>query len=303
MAKDKIPIAVFAYNRPKHLQATLASLSRCKRLEDCNVTIFCDDAKSPEHDQAVQDTRMVARDWVQPFGGEVIERDHNLGLAHSIVMGVTQACEQYGKVIVVEDDLIVGPDFLHFMIEALDRYELEPKVCQISGYLFSIAVNPRADAFFLPMTTTWGWATWARAWSLFDWNAAGSGHKLSDPVVRSRFNLGNSYPYAEMLQQRLAGQNDSWGILWWWAVFQAGGLVLYPRSSLVQNCGFDGTGTHCGKTRRFKAANSGDWTASRYPLVLSDRIETDSEIYHQVVEYLSAKQSLIARILCKLRLK
>jgi hypothetical protein len=180
----------------------------------------------------------------------VVERTENLGLARSVVAGVSELCDAYGRVIVVEDDFALRPDFLDYMIRALDKYADCKEIYQVSGYMFPVEHPPRPDAFFLPLSTTWGWATWSRAWRIFDWRAASAPEQLADPAIRRKFDLDNSYPYANMLEDRLAGKNDSWGILWWWAVFRIGGLVLYPRRSLVRVGGFDGSGTHCRANRR-----------------------------------------------------
>jgi hypothetical protein len=98
----------------------------------------------------------------------------------------------------------------------------------------------------MPLTTSWGWATWRRAWQVFEWNPVGMTDLLDDEMLRSKFDLDDSFPYSKMLRARLMGENDSWAILWWYIVFKRGGLVLYPKQSLVWNTGVDGTGTHSG---------------------------------------------------------
>ena len=243
------PIAIFTYNRPNHTDRALTALSSCSRLEECQVYIYCDGPKHSDDQAAVNASRQVVSRWVSKLRATVIERSENRGLARSIVTGVTELCKKYGRVIVLEDDLVVSPDFLDYMLQALDRYQDEQNVYQISGYMFPIEHPPKPDAFFLPMTTTWGWATWNRAWRIFDWNTTGSHERLADPSTRKRFDLDDSYPYAAMLEQRMAGKNDSWGILWYYAVFNTGGLVLHPRHSLVWNGGFDGSGVHCGTSQ------------------------------------------------------
>lgn len=282
------PVAVFAYNRPEHVAAALDSLARCARLAECRVHVFCDGPKGPEGAAAVEATRRVVRERVRGLGAEVIERDANLGLARSIVTAVTDLCDRYGRVIVVEDDFVLAPDFLDYMLRALDRYEGAENVFQVSGFMFPVAHPDTPDAFFLPLATTWGWATWARAWKAFDWNAAGAAEALRDPETRARFDLGGAYPYAAMLEDRLGGRNDSWGILWWWAVFQAGGLVLHPRRSLVWVGGMDGTGTHSGTgdrmgqpaVERFREPALGG--APRFP----ERVAPDPEAFGRVSGFL-----------------
>jgi hypothetical protein len=243
--EKKTPLIIFAYNRPTHLARALDSLSRCARLDECSVWIHCDGPKKAG-DTAVEETRRVARQWAIKLGGKTIEREINQGLSRSIVGGVTELCASHGRVIVLEDDLVVRPDFVDFMLRGLDRYAEDSSVLQVSGYMYGISAPPSPDVYFLPLTSGWGWAIWKRAWDLFQWEPRGAREKLVSPGVARRFNLWDSYPYLAMLEDRLAGKNESWGILWQWIVFDRGADVLFPRRSLVWNGGFDGSGIHSG---------------------------------------------------------
>ncbi|MBC7872337.1 MAG: glycosyltransferase [Chitinophagaceae bacterium] len=240
----KTPIDLIAYKRHQHLRRALDSLSRCRRLDECQLYIYCDGAKKLEHLGSVQATKQVAREWTAQLGAILIERDQNMGLARSIVSAVSELCTQYGRVIVLEDDLVMSPDFLDHMLRGLEHYQDTPEVMQISGYMFPLDPPPLQELFLLPLTTTWGWATWAQAWQAFNWDASDSVEFFANPANRHQFDLDGAYSYTIMLEDRLAGKNDSWGILWWYRVFRDGGLVLYPRYSLVRNEGFDGSGTH-----------------------------------------------------------
>jgi hypothetical protein len=246
----RTPIAVFTYNRPDHTRRMLDSLGACVRLNECQVFIFSDGPKMPSHENAILNTRDVIHEWAKKFNGKVIEQPVNIGLARSIVNGVTKLCDEFGRVIVLEDDMLVSPRFLDYMLTALDRYQDEEELCQISGYMFPVVHPQQPDAFFLPLTTTWGWATWRRAWKLFQWDMSAAVTELQDPAVRHAFDLKGVYPYSKMMEDCAAGRNNSWGIRWWWSVFKAQKFVLHPRHSLVWVGGFDGTGTHGGVNKR-----------------------------------------------------
>lgn len=240
------PLAIFAFRRPEHLRRLLASVAACLRLDECAIAIYCDGPCGPDDAVAIEATRVVAREWASAHGARVVECSENAGLARSIVGEVTALCAQHGRVIVLEDDLEVSPDFLRFMLAALDYYEDAGEVLQVSGYMFPVDHPGESDALILPLATTWGWATWARAWNRFSWEPAGARTRLADEDCRRRFNLDDSYDYSALLEARLDGRNDSWGVLWQWAVFESGGVVVHPLETLVHNLGFDGSGTHCG---------------------------------------------------------
>lgn len=303
--EQKTPIALFVYNRPAHARLVLETLSRCQRLNECSLRIYCDGPKDTAAAEGVAAARQVAREWAARLGGEVVERETNLGLAHSIVAGVTDLCESHSRVIVLEDDFALNSSFLDYMLQTLDRYADEPNVYQISGYMFPVEHPAKPDAFFLPLTTTWGWATWERAWSVFDWDAAGAFEELQDPKLRRRFDLDGSYPYATMLEQRLRNQNDSWGILFLWTVFKASGLVLHPRESLVWVGGFDQSGTHCGdQTWSDDAALELVSTAApRNHFALPDRIAPDEAAFNRIKYFLRNETSAGGSILRRLSKK
>lgn len=241
----KTPLAVFAYNRPRHLRQLLESLMRCERLDECQVHFFCDGVKRPEHEANVQAARQVVDEFAPQLHASVIKREQNLGLARSIVSGVSELCAQAGRVIVLEDDFILHPFFVNFMLQALERYAEDERVAQVAGFTFPILTPTKPDAFFLPVITSWGWATWSRAWDLFAWDLQSALSRLeADPALRARFDLDGAYPYTEMLRSTLQGRVDTWDIQWYWSVFSAGKLVLYPRCSLVWQNGFDEFATH-----------------------------------------------------------
>jgi hypothetical protein len=238
------PVALFAFNRPAHLAATLASLEANALSADTDIVVFCDGARSGADAEQVAQVRKIAHGALGFRTLEVVERERNLGLAESIASGVGRLCAERGKVIVVEDDLQLAEDFLTFMNRALDRYENEESVMQISGYQFGLPGLDSSRCVFLPIISCWGWAVWERAWKGYDASAAGWSRLNENRADRLRFDLDGAYGYFDLLGKQLAGKVDSWGIRWYLSVFMRDGLVLYPPRSLVLNAGFDGSGTH-----------------------------------------------------------
>jgi hypothetical protein len=295
------PIALFTYNRAEHTARVLNSLANCARLSECSLHIYCDAPKREEHRAAVAASRQVVREHATKFGATVIERDVNFGLARSIVDGVTDLCNRYGRVIVLEDDLVLAPSFINYMLQALDRYAAEKDVYQVSGYMFPVSQPEGTDAFFLPLITTWGWATWRRAWQTFEWDASGALEELKDPSVRRRFDLENSYPYTVILENQLNGRTESWGILFWWQVFKACGLALHPRQSLVWNGGFDNTGTNCGDRGWSIEQGTGILTKTnnQTSFIFPEKVATHRQAFANICNFLRKEQypaSLAGRI-------
>ncbi|WP_051937771.1 glycosyltransferase [Ferriphaselus sp. R-1] len=238
------PIVVFAYRRPDHLRNTLESLKQCEGFSDSPVIVYCDGPRNAAEVSLVEATRKVAKELLGD-GAEYHFSEENRGLSRSVITGVSETLERFGRAVVVEDDLELNPGFLRYMNEALDRYADEEQVFQISGYMFDVPEFSKVQqAMFMPFTVSWGWGTWKRAWDHFDSNATGWEAVRTDAVLRKRFNLEGVYDYATMLIRQMEGLRDSWAIRWYWAVFRENGLVLFPPVTLVSNKGFDGSGSH-----------------------------------------------------------
>lgn len=242
---DLSPIALFVFNRPEHTHQTLAALATNSEFLKSPLFIYCDGARTAADIKNVELTRALVKKWSHP-NKKIIEAKSNQGLAKSIIFGVTKISKIFGRVIVIEDDIVVSENFLSYLNAALHKYRNNPQIMQISAYMFPIPefVN-KNDAIFLPFISSWGWATWERAWSGFDIEANGWKSLLKNKATRDRFNLGGNYDYSTMLLRQMRGEIDSWAIRWNWSVFINSGLVLYPSTSLVKNIGFDGSGTHC----------------------------------------------------------
>lgn len=274
MPSTLAPIAVFAFKRPEHLSRTLAALAKCALAGESEITIFCDGARDPGERALVEKTRAVAKAAKGFAKVSVVERSDNFGLSKSICAGVTELLSRSGRVIVLEDDLLVAPSFLEFMNEALVKYEDEERVMQVSGYMYPVDTAGPADAFFMTHSSCWGWATWARAWKHFGPRPEILTKLRADRSLRAKFDVNGTYPYFSMLEKQDAGEIDSWGIIWYLNLFANGGLVLMPRHTLVANIGQDGTGTNVDRAQ-YPDELSG-FRVKSFPAVEEDRRALDA---------------------------
>lgn len=289
------PIALFVYRRPMHTRRTLVALANAEGAQDSDLHIFADGSKGSRDAAAVDAVREVASAATGFRSVRLIERDQNLGLSSSIQLGVSELTSRFGRVIVLEDDVLVGRHFLTFLNRALDHYESAESVMQVAGHMFPVQAKVLPQSFFLPFVTTWGWATWERAWRKFDASGCGASQLQEDDRLRYAFNLEGAYDYWEMLQQQLSGHISSWGVLWNLSVFLNKGLVLYPRISLVANIGQDGSGVHGDRSGEARAAAS-DFLPEGFPVPMVDQMA-----YAAVTRYLRARRNPVRRLLARMR--
>lgn len=247
------PIILFVYNRPWHTKQTLEALMQNELADVSTLYIFCDGPK-PDASEGnlnyIKEVRAVIREkqWCKEV--IIVERLENLGLANSVIQGVTEVIEKHRNVIVLEDDIVTGTYFLKFMNDGLNIYEKEEKVFGISGYKYPSISEIKEKTYFLPIGSSWGYATWANRWNKVNFN----GRELLDTIdrnnLKNKMNFGE-YQFYQMLKDQIEGRNDSWAIRFYSSMFLMNGFFLYPNISLVENIGFDNSGIHCGKDDYF----------------------------------------------------
>ncbi|HCC80512.1 MULTISPECIES: glycosyltransferase family 2 protein [unclassified Methylophaga] len=250
------PIALFVYNRPEHTKKTIEALQKNDLANESNLYIFSDAAKHQEATVQVQ----AVREYIASINGfksvTIINRNCNLGLADSIVDGVTKLCNSDGKAIILEDDIVTSKGFLRFMNNALNLYADDEKVMHISGYMFGIDKPEEIpETFFYRVPSCWGWATWKRAWEDFEPDAANLLDRLNLSKKKYDFDIENTYDYSEMLQMQASGKLNSWAIRWYASVFLNNGLCLHPNKSFTNNIGLDGSGTNCGTSNSYEISD------------------------------------------------
>ena len=251
------PIVFFAYNRPVHTRLVLESLYNNKLADESKLWIYIDGPKAGATEEtltAMAEVKKVVREkkWCKEV--TIMESEVNKGLIKSNVEGVTKMVNEFGKVIVMEDDNLVSPGFLTYMNDALDFYENNPRVMHVCAYVrpeFS-PVQVKESTFFFYHTTTWGWGTWKRAWDHFNTNPLEVWKAVKTKGNIKKLNMDGTFEFFWGLKAVAKGKLRSWNATWHSTVFLNDGLCLYPQKSLVSNIGHDGSGTNCEPDDRFK---------------------------------------------------
>jgi hypothetical protein len=285
------PIALFVYNRPQHTERTLKFLKQNDFASESRLFIFSDGAKSPADEEKVKEVRALLINLDGFKSVEVIASTSNMGLANSIITGVSRLVKDYKQVIVFEDDLISSPHTLHYFNGALDRYRNEERVMHIGAYMYPLKENTLPESFFYRAATSWGWATWERAWQHFEPNID-TLIKQFDLQKKYDFSIENTMNFWKQMQGFKNGKNNSWAIRWYASIFLKGGLTLNPAHSLVNNIGHDGSGIHSGINDIYNVIINPK-PITKFP----DVIQENKEAYESIKHFLSnRKGSLWQRI-------
>lgn len=242
--KELAPIVLFTYNRPWHTQQVLTALQKNELSEQSKLFIFSDAGRDFKDEQLVEQTREILDNTTGFEKVTVIKRPVNFGLAANVINGVSSIVEEYGKVIVLEDDLVTAPSFLKFMNNALDMYEEVDEVAHIHAFCYAGLNLP--DTFFIKWVGSTGWATWANSWKLFEPNGDKLLAEIKEKKLSRTFDFNGKYPYTSMLKKQTMGKINSWAIRWNASLFLNDKLSLNTGKSLIHNIGFDGSGEHSG---------------------------------------------------------
>ena len=238
-------ILLFVYNRPWHTNLTIEALKRNDLASDSELFIFSDGPKNKSDNKKVQEVRNVIKNLSGFKKIKIYERKKNIGLAESVIKGVSQIIRSYKKVLVLEDDLVTSANFLDFMNRALDFYKDDGRIFSIGGFHYPVEI-PKAykyDVYLTYRCNSWGWATWLNRWNKVDWSVKDYNKFKSDQKAQVLFNRGGQ-DLTKMLENQMNGRIDSWAIRWCYAHYKNRAFCLRPTISKVRNIGLDGSGRH-----------------------------------------------------------
>jgi hypothetical protein len=250
------PIVLFAYNRVDHVRKTIEALEKNPPAKLSDIFIYSDAARNHQDERAVSQVR----DYLGRVSGfksiDITHQKENQGLAKSIIHGVTDIVNRYGKVIVIEDDIVTSRYFLDYMNKALNHYEKQQSVWHIGGWTPPISTDGLDEAFFWRGMNCWGWATWSDRWEHFEKDPVALINGWDEAKIH-QFNLDGTCDFWRQITLNQSQVINTWAIFWYATIFQHQGICLQPTLTLVENIGHDGTGENSIKSRIYSTVING----------------------------------------------
>jgi hypothetical protein len=234
---------------------TVQTLQKNKLAPESTLYIFSDGFKKEEDRTQVEEVRAFNQQITGFKEIHFINREKNIGLANSIISGVTQVIQEHGRAIILEDDLVTTPNYLSFMNQALEFYADDQNIFSIAGYTIDVKA-PRDypyDVYLVPRTSPWGWASWADRWATIDWQVSDYEEFQQNLTRQKEFNEGGS-DLTGMLAKQMSSRSDSWAIRWCYQQYKNKQYTIYPTVSKVRNIGFGPGATHTIYYDRYKSA-------------------------------------------------
>ena len=246
------PIAIFAFNRPGHLSNLFTSLLTNPEVEYSEIYLFIDGPRTNDEKKLTAETKKIGQDYSKFLNLNISQNEKNLGLSESILGGIDKVLLTHDRVIVLEDDLELSPNFLRFINRGLEVHKSDLSVASIQGFSM-IELKSSETSYFLRGADCWGWATWSNRWESLVRDPRILLEQIRNKKLTRDFDLKGAYPYTNMLERNCNKAIDSWAIRWHASMFLEGKMSLYPAVSLVNNMGRDGSGTHGGSQEEVQA--------------------------------------------------
>ena len=270
------PVALFVYRRPEHAKKTLTALTANDLAGETDLVIFSDGPKGEADRTDVQVVREVIAEATGFRSIEIREQAENIGLARSIISGVTSLLESHERVIVIEDDLVSHPATLDYFNRCLDHYADNTGVFSISGYSHPPDVMPLPadygyDVYAIPRMQCWGWATWRDRWAKADFSMPDFAAFDASEAATAAYAHWIGSDSLATLRACMRGEKDVWACRWVYTHFKHHAVCLCPTRSLVDNIGLDGSGSNCGFSIRLRQGlvepHTGAWRLPDQALV------------------------------------
>ncbi|MFD2035781.1 glycosyltransferase [Belliella marina] len=250
--KNLAPICLFTFNRLDETIKTVEALKKNHLALYSELYIFSD---GPKND--IQKTKInEVRNYLHTIDGfknvTIIESTINIGLANSIINGVSKVIKTHSRVIVIEDDLVTSSNFLDFMNQAIDFYKNDKNVISISGFTLPLPglKSCNQDYYFGVRASSWGWGTWQDRWEDVDWEMKNYDKFIQQKPLRRKFREGGS-DMVRMLNNQNKGKIDSWAIRFCFHQFNKGMFTVFPSKSKIYSIGFSKDATHTKSVSRF----------------------------------------------------
>ena len=289
------PLILFVYKRLDILKLTIENLQQNALSKDSELFIYSDAAKNKVDELQIN----LVREYLTTITGfksiVIIEAQHNMGLAKSIIAGVSDVLKTYDRAIVLEDDILSTPNFLQYMNDALTFYENEKRVFSICAYSNNLNIRPDYpyDVYFTKRGSSWGWATWKDRWLPIDWDVNDYGEFSKSFSKKMKFNAMGS-DLSAMLKKRMEGRIDSWAIRWCYHQFKYNLFSVFPVKSKVHNIGFDANATNM---YGYKLEATAHDEILKSDFLFSDNVVIDE----QIIKEFKKQYSIPTRIKNKLK--
>lgn len=245
---SETPVLLLGYNRPEQMRGLIQSLAS---LEPKLILLAVDGPRNnrPNDAELVRQTQDLVSEITWDAEIRTRFRDSNLGLRRAVVDAVTWANSEYGRVIVLEDDVRTGPQLIEFLDRNLIRYQESSQIAHINGYNLvpkEHLTHPDNASRLTIYPESYAWATWDRAWQKYDDDMTWAKNASLSDIKKICGSTIGALRWKQNFSDASAERIDSWAYRWLASMWANNLKIVSSNRNISQYKGFEG-GTH---TRR-----------------------------------------------------
>lgn len=277
------PICISVYDRVEHFAKVLNALSSNYLAENSELYVYSDAAAQEDKQDDVHRVRSLALSYKNKFKClTLIERESNYGGTENALQGLKEVINHYGQIIFLEDDIVTAPGFLTYMNKALRHYENYESVFSISGYSAPVKAlnNYENDIYFYPRFCGWGAGLWKSSMDMAVDNLRDISPSLNLENLKKKLDQGGKDIYFMALKE-LYGEISAQDVRNMVLMAEKGLYTVYPRKSLVQNIGHDGSGYHCAGSTKYEHAK----LSQQLSFDMLDDVNLNNELMSKIADF------------------
>ena len=237
------PVLLIMFNRP-HKSAQV--FEKVRQVRPSKLFIVVDGARPERIGEAekVEQCRAFKDrvDWECDL--KVNFADRNMGCKNRISSGITWAFEHVDELIILEDDCVPDLSFFRFCREMLDKYRDDNRIFSIGGSNHDYCEPFEESYGFSKRFYCWGWATWKRAWKVFDVTMKHWPKLRQEKYLKNIFRKWDRFYFENEFQMTYEEKINSWAYRYWINCLVNHGLHIVPKVNMVRNTGFESGGTN-----------------------------------------------------------
>ena len=288
------PVVILLYNRPSHVKHIIDSLSTIKPNK---IYLVADGPSSSKDQELCQEARRAAENIAWKCHVVKIYSDEHFGLRKRVVTGLNEVFSKEPMAIILEDDCIPDPSFFKYCDTLLKEYKNNKDILSIAGFNNNPTKKRGNSYHFSKYVESWGWATWSRAWQLYDdtmidWPNL----RRTDWLRKYTGSFWESIYWKYIFDLTYQGKYDSWAYRWMYSAFLYKSLTAVPSDNLITNIGFGPEATHTKHKSNHPSSSQMNFPVRHPKLVRVNKAEDSayiSRIYKRPIAILGLIKKII----------
>jgi len=247
------PILISVYTRLEHLKRCVDSLRMNPISCGTDLYVVSDAASSGADEGKVESVRKYLNQ-IEGFRGVIpVNREKNMGSFLSVKTALDGIFEKHERVVFMEDDNVVSPNFLAFVEKGLEIYRDDPSIFSISGYHYPIRIpkDYRCDIYKWQGFSALGVGLWRHKWQALDWDYPGFSEVSKDRRKRKILDRYGEHLYG-MILYNIKHRRNVIDVAVSYNLYLKNMYSIFPVVSKVRNMGYDGSGEHVGVKRTYR---------------------------------------------------